>query len=380
MKKKQEIEYIFSTKQQSEKDLEFEKNNITLLNQPNLSFKYLSTQYATFKFPKVSLTKEEQSKPPYAECFVSQFDDTGSYLACGYSNGFVNIFALTSQPKIQLITFKVSDYPITSLKWNKKLKTTLIVVSADGSITHWHSSSGKILHTLHEKTKEGLSNAINSIDYSRDYRKFVTGGKDTTVRVYDEGMKTKICEMSQCKFDQPGHSSRIFCVKFNPDNVNTIISGGWDKTIQFYDVREGKIVNSIYGPQICGEALDISGNYILSGAWSTGNQIQIWDVRTLKCVSEVKWENDDIYFPTYIYSVKFNTLRDKKMFGVGGVNKPLYRVFECEDMNEPRPVVMPTEWYSECYSVDFVKMSNKKEMLVCGCGDGGARLFEIEIQ
>ena len=167
MKKKQEIEYIFSTKKQSEKDLEFEKNNITLLGQPNLSFKYLSTQYATFKFPKVSLTKEEQSKPPYAECFVSQFDDTGSYLACGYSNGFVNIFALTSQPTIKLITFKVSDYPITSLKWNKKLKTTLIVVSADGSITHWHSSSGKILHTLHEKTKEGLSNAINSIDYSK---------------------------------------------------------------------------------------------------------------------------------------------------------------------------------------------------------------------
>jgi COMPASS component SWD3 len=29
----------------------------------------------------------------------------------------------------------------------------------------------------------------------------------------------------------PGHSNRIFCVKFNPYDPNKIASGGWDNTI-----------------------------------------------------------------------------------------------------------------------------------------------------
>ena len=374
MKKTQEIEYIFSHKTQTDSDIEFEKKNIEIISPPSVSFSYLDTYYATFKFPKASLTKEEQKKPPYAECFISQFDETGSFLACGYSNGFVNVFSLLPSSKGKVVSFRPSEYPITSLKWNKKNKTTLLVVSADGSITHWHSSTGKILHTLTEK-----DNSINSVDYSRYYRKFATGGNDVVVRVYDEGMKTKICEMSPYKFEQPGHSGRIFCVKFNPDNVNTIISGGWDKTIQLYDVREGKISNSLYGPQICGEALDMSGFYILSGAWGTSKQIQLWDIRTMKSVCEVEWENGDDYYPTYIYSVKFSPGREVKRFAVAGVNKPLYRIFEWEDVNKPKAVVMPNEWYSPSYSVDFVKIpGGKKELMVCGCGDGGARVFAMD--
>ena len=35
----------------------------------------------------------------------------------------------------------------------------------------------------------------------------------------------------------PGHSNRIFCVKFDPSENNRIVSGGWDNTVQIYDVR-----------------------------------------------------------------------------------------------------------------------------------------------
>ncbi len=30
----------------------------------------------------------------------------------------------------------------------------------------------------------------------------------------------------------PGHSNRVFSLKFDPDNDNTLISGGWDNTVQ----------------------------------------------------------------------------------------------------------------------------------------------------
>ena len=33
------------------------------------------------------------------------------------------------------------------------------------------------------------------------------------------------------KGDFPGHSNRIFSVKFNPIRQNMLVSGGWDNTL-----------------------------------------------------------------------------------------------------------------------------------------------------
>ncbi len=34
-----------------------------------------------------------------------------------------------------------------------------------------------------------------------------------------------------------GHSNRVYCVKYNPVEVNQIFSGGWDDTVQIWDDR-----------------------------------------------------------------------------------------------------------------------------------------------
>lgn len=37
----------------------------------------------------------------------------------------------------------------------------------------------------------------------------------------------------------PGHSNRVFSLKFNPDDPNIIVSGGWDNTVQVRTALEG---------------------------------------------------------------------------------------------------------------------------------------------
>ena len=37
----------------------------------------------------------------------------------------------------------------------------------------------------------------------------------------------------------PGHSNRVYCVKYNLENPKIIISGGWDQTMQVWDTRIG---------------------------------------------------------------------------------------------------------------------------------------------
>ena len=245
----------------------------------------------------------------------------------------------------------------------------------------------KVVKKIHSITEE--KNSINCVDYSFDYKNFITAGNDITVRLYDEDMKTEIASMKPYLFDQPGHSGRIFCVKYFPNDTTTIYSGGWDRTIQFYDTRTCKVSNSIYGPEICGDSLDLSGNILASGAWTTKEQIQLWDIRTLKCIRNVKWEDNNVYKPTYIYSVKFNKNKDNKYLTVAGVNKPLFTVFNMDtfrleqglkDNNRPNPVFGTGDNFSPCFTTDFVKINNNNEWFCCGCGDGGARIYNFNIK
>ena len=374
-------QFVCAFHETNEEELEKEKNIITKYNSQddslNLSFKNI--YYPIFQYERIRLPNAGNGPLPYGECFTTAFNHDATLLACGYSNGHVNVFNLTE--KKPPIKFKVSDYPITSIKWNEKKKVIIIVGSADGTVSHWHVNSGKNIHSIKEE-----KNAINCIDYSFDYKTFITAGNDITVRLYDEDMKTEIAQMKPYLFDQPGHSGRIFCVKYFPNDTSTIYSGGWDKTIQFYDTRTCKVSNSIYGPEICGDSLDLYGNILASGAWSTKEQIQLWDIRTLKCICNLKWENNDVYKPTYIYSVKFNKTRDKKYLAVSGVNKPLFSIFNMEtfklehglkENNRPNPILGTKEDFSSCFTTDFVKINNSRELFCCGCGDGGTRIYNF---
>ena len=102
----------------------------------------------------------------------------------------------------------------------------LVTGSADGTLRHWHTTSGKCLHSVLEDPE----NHIYTMDYSRDGTLLAVAGRDMTVKVYDETTKTLAFDMRRLA-DLDGHSNRIFCVKFNRTTPTMMVSGGWDNTI-----------------------------------------------------------------------------------------------------------------------------------------------------
>ena len=60
-------------------------------------------------------------------------------------------------------------------------KNVLIATDADGSLMHFHTTSGKILNRIHSH-----KNPLLTCDYKPDGLEFLTGGEDGKVRVYDE--------------------------------------------------------------------------------------------------------------------------------------------------------------------------------------------------
>ena len=51
-----------------------------------------------------------------------------------------------------------------------------------------------------------------------------------------------------------------------------------------------------------------------------------------------------------------------------------------KDTNRPTPILGTGETYSPCYTTDFAKVNDNREIFCCGCGDGGARLYNFNIK
>ena len=73
---------------------------------------------------------------------------------------------------------------------------------------------------------------------------------------------------------------------------------------------------------------------------------------------------------------------------VAGVNKPLFSIFNMKtfkleqglkDLKRPTPILGTGDNFSSCFTIDFVKLSNNRELFCCGCGDGGARIYNFNI-
>jgi COMPASS component SWD3 len=240
------------------------------------------------------------------------------------------------------------------------------VVSSEGKITHWHTTTGKVLHQMQEESP------LMCLDYSSDGSTFVTAGNDRQIRVYDDNMKSIVTTMKPGGMYNPGHSNRVFSVCYHRGFTGMLASGGWDNTVQFYDVRAGTITNSIYGPHICGDALDFKDYMLLTGSWSSGNQVQIWDIRNFKLIETMDWDKDKTKEPTYCYASQFSKDKNSSLFGVGCSNMNMVRMFDNSNDNLP---MMNSHLNKACYAIDY---SFNGKYFAFGSGDGNIRVLNID--
>ena len=55
-----------------------------------------------------------------------------------------------------------------------------------------------------------------------------------------------------------GHVNRIYSACFNPKNPYEFITGGWDDTVMFWDIRKSAANRYFSGVHMCGDGIDIS--------------------------------------------------------------------------------------------------------------------------
>ncbi|KAL1140646.1 hypothetical protein AAG570_000576 [Ranatra chinensis] len=144
--------------------------------------------------------------------------------------------------------------PVTAIIINPSRESPhFIATYVKGYVKLWHTKSGECLRTINENRQ------ILNATHHPTSPKFLTMGDDGQLYLYDveTGQRERTFFDSYAPDRVEGHRSRVFAAKFNPKSVNEFISGGWDDTVQFWDIRKSQSCRYLSGAHVCGEGLDI---------------------------------------------------------------------------------------------------------------------------
>lgn len=313
-----------------------------------------------------------------SEVFCVRFSPDDQYLAAACGDGAIHIYnTLTGRRAFSLNNSSSEELPATQIRWRpqqslSRTKNILVSVGADGRLLHWHTSSGKCLHEIVEP-----DNQLFCVDYAPDGSQLATAGRQREVRVYDESTK-KLAQVlvGGDSVNTPGHSNRVFSLKYHPVVRGLLLTGGWDNTVQFWDLRCGHAVRAIFGPHICGDAIDISqdGETILTGSWRVDKQLQLWDFRSEKLVDVLPWRaGGTLAQPCMVYAAQFSKHDGSSLVAAGGSGANEAKIFDLRSGGATLGTVAGL--HRACYSVDFAQAGG---MIAVAGGDGCVRIMNLQ--
>ncbi|MCC6361132.1 MAG: protein kinase [Phycisphaerales bacterium] len=126
-------------------------------------------------------------------------------------------------------------------------------------------------------TLEGHTDPIHAVAFSADGTQIVSGGRDRTVRVWNVRDRSTVATLT-------GHTHDIFAAIFSPDG-RRIVSGGRDKVIRVWDTSGFREITQLHGHTSYVYCLAFSpdGRTLASGGGDS--TVRIWDVRPFREVA-----------------------------------------------------------------------------------------------
>ena len=218
--------------------------------------------------------------------YCIQFFPDGKHVAVGYGNGGVCFIANDeTSPTIKAtVSGQKKQFATMAMKCHLS-QNLLLTAGAAGEVNAWDISNVCFPESKANIHEEG--NEVNALDICADGMFFATAGKDRHIRLYDANslrLYHTITAPDALAMDEMsifgGHTQRVFALRFHPDQNHMFVTAGWDNCMKIWDKRMARAARqSIAGPRICGDALDICGNHIITGSYVAKDSLQIWDIR-----------------------------------------------------------------------------------------------------
>lgn len=203
-----------------------------------------------------------------------RYSADGKRIAVGCLDGSARVFDTSSGAEVQ--RFGGHSAQIFGISWSPD-GAWIASASVDNTVRIWGSKDGKEKHAL-----VGHTQYPYAVLFTPDGSKVVSCGYDATIRVWDVATGTE----KQTLVTPDGG---VTALAISPDG-RTLYTGSadGDASIREWELATGKMVRrtpSQPGATVVGLRLMPDARHLVSVG---GIAIQIWDLRTMKCVAELK--------------------------------------------------------------------------------------------
>jgi WD40 repeat protein len=145
----------------------------------------------------------------------------------------------------------------------------MLASGSRGETKLWDLSQGELIDTLSEYpwNVSGIVDEINSLAFSADGQMLVSGGADSTIKIWHTGALDLIDILHK-------HNGVVRCVAFTP-NGQMLATGGDDRRILFWDLmhRQVKAILSLDDTAAHSLVLSRDGQTLVTGSY---RKIKVW--------------------------------------------------------------------------------------------------------
>ena len=292
----------------SSEELQFQNTLKSQNDTPDNRHKFMTTQMdgLTLHSREQKLIKRQMNERLDKEIFSSRYSPDDNRIAVTMLDGTLTIIS-TKEDNRKYSKTLANGAPATSVLW--KNSKELMVGDTTGNIydLSFDKSSGEIktVNTYSDPDEQVLA-----LEHSPQLGVTLYAGKSMKITVLNDQTKKPVKVFEPGDTYSIGHTNRIFALKFAENAPNTFVSAGWDGTMFLWDIRTNKASNSVFGPVLSGDSLDISDNLILAGSYRDKDSLELYDIRTFKKICNIDWSLSLNQF-NYVSSCRFSKNKDE---------------------------------------------------------------------
>jgi WD40 repeat protein len=143
--------------------------------------------------------------------------------------------------------------------------------SADNTLKMWDIATGKCLKTL-----SGHSGSVRAVAISPDGKNALSGSSDYTLKLWN-------IATGKCLKTFTGHSENVMSVSYSPDG-KTALSVSWDKTLKLWNIGTGQCLKTFTGHTDALQSVAFSPDGLTSLSGSYDKTLKLWDIATGQCL------------------------------------------------------------------------------------------------